>query len=107
MQARHDTRELVSSRGTFVAVLLAACLVGCTTTEGLATARAANEFHCPENRVVLSARPELSEGTYDVDACGHHARYTCIVDYGDSFVPSVQACTREPRGDEPTSKGSQ
>lgn len=85
-----------------VAALFAACLVGCTTTEELATTRAANEFHCAEDRVVLTPRPELSEGTYDVDACGHHARYTCIVDYADSFVPNVQTCTREPTGDEPT-----
>jgi len=81
-------------------VLVAACAVACTTTESVATLRAANEFHCPEDRVGLTPRPDLSEGTYDVDACGHQARYTCIVDYGDSVVPEVQTCTREPIGDE-------
>ncbi len=81
---------------------------GCTTTDGLATARAANEFQCPADRVVLSPRPDLSDGTYDVDACGHHARYTCIVDYGDSFpIATAQACAREPIGDETAKKSAQ
>jgi hypothetical protein len=77
-----------------LACLAATCLLsaGCMTPRDMARSRAANEFHCPEDSVFLIERPSLSSGTYDVQACGHAARYTCVV--SGRYGPSV--CTREP-----------
>jgi hypothetical protein len=67
-----------------------ALIAGCVTSEGLARTRAANEFHCPEDQIVLTPQESLSDGTYDVNACGHRARYTCLV------AQSAHGCMREP-----------
>ena len=73
-----------------------ACLVvasaSCVTTRGLARDRASSEFGCPEDQVTIVQRPELSPGTYDVQACGHRARNTCMI--LDNVPRST--CTREP-----------
>ena len=56
-------------------LLASSFVVACApTAESVARGRAANEFGCPESQIVTS---ELSPGTEVVDACGHHAVYTC------------------------------
>ena len=58
----------------------------------LGTRRAHVEFpSCPADRMKIAARPELSDATYDVDACGHVARYTCSRPSGYPLT-----CAREP-----------
>jgi hypothetical protein len=56
--------------------------------------RASNEFACPSQRIEVIRRTDLTSGTYDLDACGSRARYTCIAQ-GDDYPPDVQ-CLREP-----------
>jgi hypothetical protein len=68
----------------------------CITLGSLARRRASNEFKCPEEQVVLHERPELSIGTYDVEACGHRARYTC-----SSAYKGHSLCAREPIDEAP------
>ncbi len=82
---------------TIVGVLVGLGTMGCVTPEGLARERAANEFKCPPTRVFLTPRPELSDGTFDVEACGRKARYTCIASYGETSV--TNGCAREPMDD--------
>jgi hypothetical protein len=65
-------------------------VASCVSTDSLARQRASNEFRCAEDRVVLTRRRDLSEGTFDADACGHHARYTCVI------TQREHVCTREP-----------
>jgi hypothetical protein len=75
---------------------LAACLFvasqGCYDPADTARVRAANEFDCAPVDVSVETRPELSEYTVDVSACGHPARYTCPP-AGRGHGPY---CTREP-----------
>src|SRR5687768_8645723 len=66
----------------------------CITLPSLARRRASNEFRCPQEQVVLRDRSDLSVGTYDVEACGHRARYTCSSAYKGQSV-----CVREPIDD--------
>lgn len=69
-------------------LLLCSCSI--PTTGSLARTRASHEFNCPKEQVVLRGRPDLSSATYDVEACGRRARYTCaITKYQD-------VCAREP-----------
>jgi len=49
--------------------------------------------------VVLHQRSELSEGTYDVEACGHRARYTC-----SSAYKGQSLCAREPSDEAPAKR---
>jgi hypothetical protein len=53
--------------------------------------RAASEFGCNYDDIVLTERPDLSPRTVDVNACGHAARYTCVKTWG-----RAETCTREP-----------
>jgi hypothetical protein len=66
---------------------------GCYGVEDSARIRAANEFRCPPEQVVLVPRQDLSEDTVDVYACGYRARYTCPSKRNQS-VP--RTCVREP-----------
>jgi hypothetical protein len=66
---------------------------GCYGVEDSAKIRAANEFGCPPEQVVLVPRQDLSEDTVDVYACGYRARYTCPSKRNQS-VP--RTCVREP-----------
>jgi hypothetical protein len=72
---------------------LLAASAGCYGVEDSARIRAAGEFRCPEDQVVLTARPELSDDTVDVEACGHRARYTCPEKRNQG---APRACVREP-----------
>jgi hypothetical protein len=66
--------------------------MGCLYANQEVLRRAAIEFYsCPVDRMQLLARPELSEATYDVNACGHIARYTCAKQSGYPLT-----CAREP-----------
>jgi len=76
-------------------VLLFLLSSSCVTLESLARTRASHEFKCPEQQVVLNSRPELSDGTYDVEACGQRARYTC------SAYHYQHICAREPIDEAP------
>jgi len=70
----------------------AGCLPGPPT---VAIQRASKEFGCPDDKVAVAERGDISDSIYDVAACGRRARYSCFwVDDGSS-VASVQ-CVREP-----------
>jgi hypothetical protein len=56
--------------------------------------RASNEFACPRERIEVIRRNDIGPGTYDLDACGSKARYTCI-SADDTYPPDVR-CVREP-----------
>jgi hypothetical protein len=77
-------------------LLLTLLLSSCVTPASLARTRASNEFKCPKEQVLLQERPELSDGTFDVQACGQRARYTCT---SRSYQ---QSCVREPMDEAPT-----
>jgi hypothetical protein len=63
---------------------------GCVTRQELAARRASREFSCPEPLVVAVPRPDISDDTVDVRACGQVARYDCFREkYGNH-------CVREP-----------
>ena len=61
------------------------------TPQSPAKLRAANEFDCPENELVVVRRPELSANTVDISGCGHTGRYTCFGAYQRGST-----CVREP-----------
>jgi hypothetical protein len=93
MPLAHRIAMAWTNRPVPLACVAATCLLaaGCITPEGLARTRAANEFNCPEEQVVLTERQELSAGTFDVNACGHVARYTCLTN-----ARGTSGCAREP-----------
>ena len=81
----------VFSFGTLSLMLAAFSASACIVTPlTLARTRASREFNCPEEAVQLRQRTDFSWNTYDVNACGHRARYTCIVSR------YTNACAREP-----------
>ncbi len=53
--------------------------------------RAANEFDCPYDELIVVQRPDLSANTVDISGCGHSGRYTCFWSYH-----RWQTCVREP-----------
>lgn len=53
--------------------------VGCATTGDRAIRRASREFSCPEEEIGLIERTDISDNLYDIEACGHRARYLCII----------------------------
>ena len=84
-----DERRFVNcaiQRPALLLVLLSSCVM----PSSLARTRASHEFKCPEEQVVLHERSDLSQGTYDVEACGRRARYTCTV------TRYQNVCVREP-----------
>jgi hypothetical protein len=85
-------------RAHMVLFLLALAPLACADTEGAIRVRASNEFHCPQEQVALTARPELTSNTFDVSACGSVARYTCARGY---YSSSDAICIREPIAREP------
>jgi hypothetical protein len=84
---RRFVRTRVQRLGLLLPFLL---LSSCVTSASLARTRASHEFKCPEEQVVLRGRSDLSEGTYDVEACGRRARYTCTAG------KYTHICAREP-----------
>ena len=63
----------------------------CADREEMARVRAANELRCPGAQVGVAPRPDISDGTFDVDACGQRARYTCFANGAKEL-----GCAREP-----------
>lgn len=78
---------------SFVFVAAAVLASGCATEFDVVTQRASNEFTCPRERVEVIARNDIQPGTYDLDACGVRARYTCAGGV-DKYEP--ERCVREP-----------
>jgi hypothetical protein len=78
-------------------LLLAIGLLGCGlesatyTPQSPVKLRAANEFDCPYDELVVVDRPDLSAHTVDISGCGHTARYTCIASFRRPAT-----CVREP-----------
>jgi hypothetical protein len=72
-------------------VLLASVANGCLYADEEVIKRAAHEVPCDPSRIHATPRPELSEATYDVEACGHLLRYTCSKPMGRPLT-----CAREP-----------
>jgi hypothetical protein len=63
---------------------------GCVTSQGLAIHRASREFRCPEPKIAIFPRPDISEDVVDVRGCGHVAQYNCFVERDGTH------CVREP-----------
>ena len=66
---------------------------GCATTGDSAIQRASREFSCPEERIGLIERTDISNSLYDIEACGQRARYMCVMSK-DREVGTT--CMREP-----------
>lgn len=82
--------------GALVVVVVAAGAMmsgGCAFGLDAVVQRASNEFACPREQVEVIERNDIGQGTYDLDACGSRARYTCFAI--DDNVPNVR-CVREP-----------
>lgn len=71
-------------------VVATASLAACNTTGGLAVRRASGEFSCPEERINVLDRSDITDGLFDVEACGKRARYACI------NGQYAHQCVREP-----------
>jgi hypothetical protein len=84
-----------STRGRLPKVRLrfwcgAVVLCACTTNVEQVKARAGDDFACQQRDVaIIEARSDIQEPTYEIEACGHRARYTCH-DRRRSVVPSQQ-----------------
>ena len=78
--------------GVLVLFFGVGCATTCATPGDRAIQRASREFSCPEEKIGLIERDDLSNNLYDIEACGHRARYTCVV----STTGVVTACVREP-----------
>src|SRR5258708_15885525 len=88
--------EVLSTLGAVCVVLAAllACFDPQPVAMDAARVRAANELRCDKSDVVVTARTDLSPVTYDVEACGRVARYTCRYEqYGR--VTGPMACIPE------------
>ena len=85
-----DNGRFVTTVQLFPVLLVFLLSSSCVTSASLARTRASREFKCPEEQVVLHGRSDLSEGTYDVEACGRRARYTCTAS------KYTHLCAREP-----------
>jgi len=56
--------------------------------EGEMRAVAAKDFACPEDAIrILEVRDDIGEPTWEIEACGHRARYTCHVPDRRSTYP--------------------
>jgi hypothetical protein len=78
-------------------VLGAGCVSATEVARASAVDRAASELGCARERVIVTPRPDLSHRTFDVNACGHAARYTCPVKGEGAFQSSARVdCIREP-----------
>jgi hypothetical protein len=75
-----------------MAVSLALFAAGCATNWTPAIRRASREFACPEEKIVLIERADLSDDLFDIEACGHRARYMCV--FAGKYQPNH--CIREP-----------
>lgn len=71
----------------------AICLAGtgCVSLADVAVNRASREFVCPADRIGILARSDISMNLYDLEACGHRARYSCLE---SENLPAT--CVREP-----------
>jgi hypothetical protein len=73
--------------------LLTVLLLGCVSDAEKVKARAASDFSCAEREIaIIEQRDDISEPTFEIDACGHRARYSCHdrhrdVDPKKSVVP--------------------
>lgn len=66
-----------------LAIPLALAVAGCVTFPGPLIQRAANELECDATRVNVVQRGDIGYELYDVEACGHRARYSCVGAAGD------------------------
>ena len=64
---------------------------GCVCLADVAANRASREFACPPEQVGVLERSDISTSVYDLEACGHRARYSCLV---SNSLPAT--CVREP-----------
>ena len=72
-------------------LLLLAASTGCSR-ENEMRSLAAHDFGCPANEIqILEERADISEPTWEITACGHHARYTCHVPDRHSHDPERRA----------------
>lgn len=72
-------------------VLLCLGVAGCWSFGDMAVHRASNEFSCQPEKVQIIERADISAGLFDVEACGHRARYICFV-----AEHAHRRCVREP-----------
>jgi hypothetical protein len=63
---------------------------GCVTSQELAIHRASREFRCPEPKLAVRPRPDISDEVVDVRGCGHVGRYNCFAERDGTH------CIREP-----------
>jgi hypothetical protein len=71
--------------------------VGCATAGDRAIQRASREFSCPEEKIGLIERADISENLYDIEACGQRARFMCVLSKRvDAPSRSDISCMREP-----------
>jgi hypothetical protein len=62
-----------------VLAALALAMVACSREDEM-RAVAGQDFGCPAEQIrILELRSDISEPTWEIRACGHHARYTCHV----------------------------
>jgi len=84
-------------------LLVATCgclgAAGCRTLPGdFAVERASKEFECPKEKIGVIERSDISNYLYDLDACGHRVRYSCLSVPDDNLLlteNSPNQCVRE------------
>ncbi len=59
-------------------VVASLCASACASNVELVKTRAGRDFSCPLREIALvEQREDISEPTYEIEACGHRARYSC------------------------------
>jgi len=62
-------------RFTITLVLLASA---CASDAEKVKVQAASDFSCSEREIaIIEQRDDITEPTFEIEACGHRARYTC------------------------------
>jgi hypothetical protein len=88
--------EILSALASLLVVLLA--LLACATRMSPVDAarwRASHEFDCAPEWIAVRERADLSPITYDVDACGRKARYSCQPAVYNGRAAGQMACVPE------------
>lgn len=70
-----------------------------------AVQRASREFSCPPAKIGVIERSDIADSLFDLEACGHRARYSCFYNdpYGRGYAVIGETgrnqCIREPDPD--------
>ena len=91
----------VGLRAVMIVAVASACagIAGCVLPGDVAIRRASREYSCPDEKIGVIQRSDISPDVYDLYACGHRARYSCFdadPQEGSCVAEDCVHCVREP-----------